>query len=154
MKPAAGMAARKLGEFLTRDFRRIFGSARDDIAERLGSLAQSTIECLGKSDALYHNFEHTLFVTLVGRDILRGRSLTERIEPADYDHFIVACLLHDIGYVRGVLRGDTDAEFIVGGRTVTLSRRASDTAQRIAERAGGAQASRCWCAGVTICHVW
>ena len=130
MKPAASMAARKLGKFLTRDFRRIFGSAQDDIAERLGSLARSTIECLGRSDALYHNFEHTLLVTLVGRDILRGRSLTERIEPTDYDHLIVACLLHDIGYVRGVLRGDTDAEFVVdeGGKTVTLPRGASDAA--------------------------
>ncbi len=29
------------------------------IAERLGGLARSTIECLGKSDALYHNHEHT-----------------------------------------------------------------------------------------------
>ena len=76
MKPAAAMAARKLGKFLTRDFRRVFRSAQDDIAERLGSLARSTIECLGRSDALYHNFEHTLLVTLVGRDILRGRSLT------------------------------------------------------------------------------
>jgi len=130
MKPAASMAARKLGKFLTRDFRQIFGSAQDDIAERLGSLARSTIECLGRSDALYHNFEHTLLVTLVGRDILRGRSLTERIEPADYDHLIVACLLHDIGYVRGVLRGDTDAKFVVdeGGKTVTLPRGASDAA--------------------------
>ena len=89
-----------------------------------------TIECLGRSDALYHNFEHTLLVTLVGRDIIRGRSLTERIEPADYDHLIVACLLHDIGYVRGVLRGDTSAEFVVdqGGKTVTLPRGASDAA--------------------------
>jgi len=130
MKPAAAMAARKLGKFLTRDFRRIFGSAQDNIAERLGLLARSTIECLGRSDALYHNFEHTLLVTLVGRDILRGRSLTERIEPADYNHLIVACLLHDIGDVRGVLRGDTDAEVVVdqGGKTVTLPRGASDAA--------------------------
>jgi len=39
-------------------------------------------------------------------------------------------LLHDIGYVRGVLRGDTDAEFVVdeGGKTVTLPRGASDAA--------------------------
>ena len=130
MKPAAAMAARKLGKFLTRDFRRIFGSAQDDLAERLGSLAQSTIECLGRSDALYHNFEHTLLVTLVGRDILRGRSLTERIEPADYGHLMVACLLHDIGYVRGVLKGDTDTKFVVDedGQMVTLPRGASDAA--------------------------
>jgi hypothetical protein len=29
MKPAAAMATRKLGKFLTRDFRRTFGSAQD-----------------------------------------------------------------------------------------------------------------------------
>jgi hypothetical protein len=130
MKSAAAMAAKRLGKFLTGDFRRFFGSARGDMAERLGSLARSTIECLGRSDALYHNFEHTLLVTLVGRDILRGRSLTEPIEPADYAHLIIACLLHDIGYVRGVLRGDTDTEFVVdeGGNTVRLPRGASDAA--------------------------
>jgi len=50
------------------------------------------MECLGRTDALYHNLEHTMLVTLVGRDILRGRTLTERIEATDYDHLIVACL--------------------------------------------------------------
>jgi hypothetical protein len=130
MKAIAAIAAKRLGKFLTKDFREIFGSAHDDVAERLGSLARSTIECLGRSDALYHNFEHTLLVTLVGRDILRGRTLSERIAPKDYDHLIVACLLHDIGYVRGVLRGDTETEFVVdtNGRTVTLPRGASDAA--------------------------
>src|SRR6516162_1957870 len=130
VKTITASAARHLGKFLAKDFRKLFGPAYDEIADRLGSLARSTIECLGRSDALYHNFEHTLLVTLVARDILRGRSLTERIEPADYDHLIVACLLHDIGYVRGVLRGDTDAKFVVdeGGKTVTLPRGASDAA--------------------------
>jgi hypothetical protein len=130
MKSIAAIAAKKLGRFLTRDFHEIFGSRHDDVAERLGSLARSTIECLGRSDALYHNFEHTLQVTLVGRDILRGRVLSERIEPQDYDQLIVACLLHDIGYVRGVLRGDTGTEFVIdaAGRTVNLQRGASDAA--------------------------
>jgi hypothetical protein len=88
------------------------------------------MECLGRTDALYHNLEHTMLVTLVGRDILRGRTLTERVEATDYDHLIVACLLHDIGYVRGVLKGDTKTEFVVdeSGRTVTLPRGASDAA--------------------------
>lgn len=40
-------------------------------------------------------------VTLVGRDILRGLSLSHRIEPDDFSHLICACLLHDIGYVSG-----------------------------------------------------
>ena len=72
VKTITALAANKLGKFLAKDFRRIFGPAHDDMAERLASLARSTIECLGRSDALYHNFEHTLQVTMVGRDILQG----------------------------------------------------------------------------------
>jgi hypothetical protein len=100
------------------------------MAERLGSLARSTIECLARSDALYHNFEHTLQVTMVGRDILQGMTLSQRIEPADYSHLIVACLLHDIGYMRGVLSGDTETEFVIndGEEKITLPRGASDAA--------------------------
>lgn len=128
MKTMTTSAARKLGSFLVRDFREIFGRTHDDQAERLGALARSTIECLGRSDALYHNFEHTMLVTLVGRDILQGLTLSQRIEPTDYTHLIVACLLHDIGYVRGILAADTETEFVVdeSGRTITLPRGASD----------------------------
>jgi hypothetical protein len=130
MKTITAIAANKLGNFLTRDFRRIFGSAHFDDAERLGSAARSVIECLAGSDALYHNYEHTLQVTIVGRDILHGMMISQRIEPADYSHLIVACLLHDIGYVRGVLSGDTETEFVVdaGGKKIRLARGASDAA--------------------------
>src|SRR5215475_12298272 len=113
VKTVTASAAKKLGGFLTKDFRRIFGATHDALGERMGALARSTIECLARSDALYHNYEHTLQVTLVGRDILQGMSLTHRIEPEDYAHLIVACLLHDIGYMRGALRGDTADEFII-----------------------------------------
>ena len=130
MKTVAALAANKLGHSLTRDFRRIFGSTHDDVAERLGSVARSTIECLAGSDALYHNYEHTLQVTMVGRDILHGLTVSKRIEPEDYSHLIVSCLLHDIGYMRGVLSGDTETEFVVDedGSKVTLPRGASDAA--------------------------
>ncbi|HEU5481210.1 MAG TPA: hypothetical protein VFU90_15300, partial [Candidatus Tumulicola sp.] len=128
MDAIASVAARKLGKFLAKDFREIFGSAQSDEAERLGALARTTIECIARSDALYHTYEHTMLVTTVGRDILRGRTLAHGIEPEDYVHLIVACLLHDIGFVRGVLSGDTKSEFVVdkSGRTVTLPRGASD----------------------------
>jgi hypothetical protein len=79
VKTITALAANKLGKFLAKDVRRIFGPAHDDMAERLGSLARSTIECLARSDALYHNFEHTLQVTMVGRDILQGMTLSQRI---------------------------------------------------------------------------
>ena len=130
MKTIAAIAAHKLGNFLTKDVHRIFGSAHDDLAERLGSVARSIIECLARSDALYHNYEHTLQATIVGRDILQGMMVHKRIEPSDYGHLIVACLFHDIGYVRGVLNGDTETEFIVdsNGKKITLPRGASDAA--------------------------
>ena len=130
MKTITAIAAHKLGNFLTRDFRRMFGSVHDDDAERLGAAARATIECLARSDALYHNYEHTLQVTMVGRDILHGMMMSQRIEPADYGHLIVACLLHDIGYVRGILSGDTETEFVIDdkGNKIALPRGASDAA--------------------------
>lgn len=130
VKTITASTAKDLGRFLAKDFRQIFGSAHDETAERLGSLARSTLECLGRSDALYHNLEHTFLVTMVGRDILHGYSLSHRIEPSDYSHLICACLLHDIGYVRGILGGDTETEFVIDQNQtkVSLGRGASDAA--------------------------
>jgi predicted HD phosphohydrolase len=130
VKTITASAAKQLGRFLTKDFRKIFGPTHDEIAERLGSLARSTIECIGRSDALYHNLEHTFLVTMVGRDLLQGLSLSHRIEPDEYSHLIVACLLHDIGYVRGVLSGDTETEFVINdeNKKIHLPRGASDAA--------------------------
>ena len=130
VKTITASAAKQLGKFLVKDFRKIFGPKYDEIAERLGSLARSTIECIGRSDALYHNLEHTFLVTLAGRDLLQGLSLSHRIEPDDYSHLISACLLHDIGYVRGALSGDTETEFVINeeNRKIQLPRGASDTA--------------------------
>src|SRR5918993_4826104 len=130
MMTMPAIMADELGRHIASDFRRLFGSSHQDKAERLDSAARMALECLGRSDALYHNVEHTFLVTLVGRDILHGRMLTERLEPDDYSHLIVACLLHDIGYVRGILKGDGKDRFVVDaiGTTVTLPRGASDAA--------------------------
>jgi hypothetical protein len=130
MKTITAMVAKRLSNFITKDFREIFGSGHDDDAERLGALTRATVECLGRSDALYHNLEHTVLVTLVGRDILRGRLMCERLEPTDYTHLIVSCLLHDIGYIRGVLKDDGQSDYVADakGNKVTLPRGASDAA--------------------------
>lgn len=115
---------------LVADFRRAFGSAHDRLAELLGTVARLAIECISNSDALHHNFEHTMLVTLAGREILRGRALRHPTSASDWAHFITACLLHDIGFVRGLLSGDTGAQFVVDrdGTAVTLARGASDAA--------------------------
>ena len=71
-----------------------------------------------------------MLVTLVGYDILRGRRLLTDTSASDYAHILVACLFHDIGYVRGILNGDSDDGFIVDakGGMARLPRGSSDAA--------------------------
>ena len=60
------------------------------------------MEIIANSDAPYHNAEHTMMVTLVGQEILRGKHIREGgVTPRDWLHFISSLLCHDIGYVRG-----------------------------------------------------
>jgi hypothetical protein len=127
---AAEATAEALASFLVADYRRSFGSGEGRRAELLEAAARIVIECLANSDALYNNFEHTVLVTLAGRDILRGRALREPTSPDDWLHFLLACLTHDIGYVRGVVDGDGCGRFVVNaaGESVTLPRGASDAA--------------------------
>ena len=88
------------------------------------------MERIGRSDALYHDAHHTALVVLVAQDILRGRLISHSLSPKDWLHSILAALFHDIGYVRGVCRGDHKGQFVrdVEGHTVTLLRGASDAA--------------------------
>jgi hypothetical protein len=125
------LAAEALGSFLASEMRSVFGSTDAHLlAELLPSLARVALNCIGNSDALYHNVEHTMLVTLVARDILSGRALLVSMSPEDYAHLLAACLLHDIGYVRGILRADDRSGYVVDetGRKVSLPRGSSDAA--------------------------
>jgi hypothetical protein len=124
------MAAEALGAFLASDVKDRFGSSHARLAEIIPFAAKLALECIGNSDALYHNVEHTMLVTLAGHDIFKGRALLMPATPADYANFIVACLTHDIGYVRGVVKGDEDDRYVVdaSGRKVSLPRGSSDAA--------------------------
>jgi hypothetical protein len=124
------LAADALGEFLVSYMRRRFGSSHEHLVEMVPSIARIAIECIGNSDALYHNAEHTMLVTLAGHDILRGRALHTHMPIEDYAHVIIACLTHDIGYVRGLFKADDKDGYLVdpGGRKVALPRGSSDAA--------------------------
>ena len=124
------LAAEALGSLLGTEMRRTFGSAHARLTELVPSVARMALECIGNSDALYHNVEHRMLVTLAGHDILRGRALLARRTPVDWAHVLVACLMHDIGFVRGLLPGDDAHGYVAdaGGRKVALERGASDAA--------------------------
>jgi hypothetical protein len=109
---------------------RRFGSTDAGLIELVQSAARLAVDCIGNSDALYHNVEHTMLVTLAGYDILRGRRLLTETNASDFAHLIVACLFHDIGYVRGILNGDSADGYIVDakGNKAKLPRGSSDAA--------------------------
>lgn len=127
LNPAA-ILAQAFGDHLAGLYVDAFGQREALYGDMIREGAKLIFELLSGSDALYHDAEHTAFVTLVGQDILRGRRLKRDVEPVDWLHFTLATLAHDIGYVRGVCRGDSDSAFVINekGEVTTLPRGASD----------------------------
>jgi hypothetical protein len=105
-----------------------YGQREPRFANTIHESAKLVFERLSLSDALYHNAEHTAFVTLVGQDILRGWRLKSDVSPEDWLHFTLATLTHDIGYVRGICRADREGAYVVNdkGETFSPPRGASD----------------------------
>src|SRR6201993_1825427 len=111
--PVPELSAEALGSFLSKRLNQNFGSTHAHLAELIPSIARIALECIGNSDALYHNVEHTMLVTLVGYDIMKGRALLRPTYASDVAHLLVAFLLHDIGYVRGILQGDNSDGHVI-----------------------------------------
>ena len=128
MLNATALLSDELGKRLSSVFLRTFGGIMPHVAAFLDEAARLVIEKIATSDALYHDAEHTALVTLVAQDILCGLRLRRTVLPEDWLHFIVAALSHDLGYLRGACRGDTEEQQVVdtAGNTVRLPRGASD----------------------------
>ena len=75
------LAAEALGSFLAADMKDQFGRSHARLAEIIPFAARLTLECIGNSDALFHNVEHTMLVTLAGHDIFKGRALLTYSTP-------------------------------------------------------------------------
>ena len=117
-----------LGDYLSNLYLQYFSNRNQEYASYLGGAARLVLERIGNSDALYHDVEHTMMVTLVGQQILRGRLLSEALTPEDWLHYTCALLIHDIGYVRGACKADGSADVVIDeeGRRMTPPRGASD----------------------------
>jgi hypothetical protein len=87
------------------------------------------LENIANSDAAYHDINHTIMVTSVGQEILLGKHTSEGgVTPRDWLHFMMSLLCHDIGYVRGVCRGDRNGHYVCNenGDLVAISAGATD----------------------------
>ncbi len=122
--------AETVGKRLATTYLHYYGGEEPGYANLVDAGARLLIERIATSDALYHDIHHTIMVTLVGQDILRGKLLCARVNPIDWLHYTFALLCHDIGYVRGVCSGDRRDSFVIdeSGERITLPRGASDAA--------------------------
>ena len=127
LNPISIMADR-LGDYLSELYLQYFSHRKPEYATYMGGAARLVLERIGNSNALYHNIEHTLMVTLVGQQIIRGRLLSKSLTPEDWLHYTCALLVHDIGMVRGVCQGDTFDSMVVNesGEFFSPPRGASD----------------------------
>lgn len=131
MFSVAEIVIEKLVERLEGTYLRTFGHRHSEYLETLSIVARSVLERIADTDALYHNIEHTVMVTMVGQEILRGKKIKcGGVTPEDWLHFLAALLCHDIGYVRGVCLADRAPAFAVdeAKNLLELPRGASDAA--------------------------
>jgi hypothetical protein len=117
-----------LTRHLAAEYRRVYRHREPDHAPTIATAVRLALERIGLSDALYHDVGHTVMVTLLGTEILRGREIAGPLPPEDWLHMTVALLCHDVGFVRGACRGDTATEAVVGlsGERLEIPRGASD----------------------------
>lgn len=110
-------------------YHRTYGGWKPDYEDIIAWAGSMALENIANSDALYHNVEHTILVTLVGQEILRGKHIREGgVSCEDWLHYIISLVCHDIGYVKGVCRQDKNGLYSTGqGDTmVSLTPGASD----------------------------
>jgi hypothetical protein len=110
-------------------YRRVYGVRERGYPDTIAFVARLALENIANSDAAYHDINHTIMVTLVGQEILRGKHTIEGgVTPRDWLHFIISLLCHDIGYVRGVCRGDQNGHYVgnLEGDAVSIPDGATD----------------------------
>lgn len=110
-------------EELRKAYQQTYGDMEPQIGNTVAWMGRLVLENIANSDALYHNVDHTIMVTMVGQAILKGKHLCEGgVTPKDWLHFMMALLCHDIGYVRGVCKNDRDNVIAtgVGDETVEI----------------------------------
>src|SRR5271167_568234 len=116
---------------LQASYQRVYGVLEPDYPGIIAFVGRLAMESIANSDAPYHNAEHTMLVTLVGQEILRGKHIREGgVTPRDWLHFIVSLLCHDIGYVRGICRGDGDGSYVtnLAGDKISVPEGSTDAA--------------------------
>ncbi len=106
-----------------------FGGREPECRQTIRDVARMALSHHARSNAPYHDMDHTIHVTIVGQDILRGKIIRDgNVSPRDWTAFVSALLCFALGFVRGICPGDTDDAFETGeeGAVVAMPRGATD----------------------------
>jgi hypothetical protein len=118
-------------EQLRTSYRRTYGDIRPEYGNIVSWVGRLSLENISNSDALYHDIDHTVMVSLAALSIVEGKHLCEGgVTPRDWMRYMIAVLCHDIGYVKGVCKNDSGNMFAtgVGDELVEISPDGTDVA--------------------------
>ncbi len=104
----------ELQERLINTYHSEYGNQQPQYLELIKTAAIEAIDRIANSNASYHNVEHTMYVTTTGQTILKGKNQESAITPRDLLHITLALLFHDIGFVRGACKRDTENSYYSG----------------------------------------
>lgn len=75
--------------------------------DAISKSARLALPYIARSNALYHDLSHTILVTQIGQNLLRGKMLKHpEVSSADWMHFIISTLCFAVGFVRDACPGD------------------------------------------------
>jgi hypothetical protein len=101
---------------LKKSYLRTYGDINPVYGRIVAWCGRLSLSNISNSDALYHDIDHTIMVSLAGLSIIEGKHLREGgVAPDDWMHYMIAVLCHDIGYVKGVCSHDAKDRFATGG---------------------------------------
>ena len=109
-------------DILKSEFQKLLAAAyrvqfSDQDSDYLGVVEDAcdiAIRTIARSNASYHNVEHTLYVTAAGVAILEGKCLEAQLTSKQWAEAIISLLFHDIGFVRGLCRKDNEGRYFTG----------------------------------------
>jgi hypothetical protein len=116
---------------IKRSYRNMYSDLYPEYVNILTWCSRLALENIANTDALYHNLEHTVMVTMAGQSILEGKHLIEGgVSPLDWLQVTISLLCHDIGYIRGICQKDKPGCYATGNgdETVDLPPGATDVA--------------------------
>jgi hypothetical protein len=114
---------------LQEEYAESFGEGAPWHRDVIADVARSGLGRIALSNAMFHTLDHTITLTQVGLDILKGRIIRDGdVTPRAWLHFITSLLTLSIGFVRDVCPGDGPGRCVIDkyGQTIELPRGASD----------------------------